>query len=113
MVCLAPCSYLTTVHGIDYSVLAYLGSTLGVGTIIDSVLRSASSMSEHPAEVSKYHAVVVSSVRYSCMQCSARLSSAQVQALIVSKLIKKRRHSLGVQDGAKVSDLFNHILYLG
>ena len=66
------------------------------------MLRSCSGMSESPTEVSKYHAILTPSVRYSSMQCSARLSPAQVQALIVCKLIKKRRHSLGAEDGAKV-----------
>jgi hypothetical protein len=59
-------------------------------------------MSENPIEVSKYHAIVPPSFRYASMQCSARFSPAQVQALIISKLIKKRRHSLGAQVGAKV-----------
>ena len=79
-----------------------LGSTSGAGTIIDTVLRSGSSMTENPTEVSKYHVIVTPSVRYSSMQCSAKLSPSQVQALIISKLIKTRRHSLGARDGSKV-----------
>jgi hypothetical protein len=92
-----------------------LGSTDGTGTIVDTVLRSQSSMNESPTEVSKYHAIVTPSVRYSTMQCSARLSPGQVQALIVSKLIKKRRQSLGAEDGAKVFVLNNvyHDVYCG
>ncbi|XP_028393421.1 dynein heavy chain 6, axonemal-like isoform X2 [Dendronephthya gigantea] len=79
-----------------------VGSTSGAGTIIDTVLRSATNMNESLTDVSKYHAMITPSVKYSSMQCSARLTPKQVQAFIVSKLIKSRRHSLGAQEGAKV-----------
>ena len=59
-------------------------------------------MNEDHTEVSKYHPIVTPSLRYSSMQCSARISPTQIQALIISKLIKKRRYSLGAQEGAKV-----------
>ena len=69
-------------------------------------------MNESPVDVSKYHAMITPSVKYSSMQCSARLTPNQVQAFIVSKLIKSRRRSLGAQEGTKVCTFYKKVVLL-